>query len=80
MTNDDIYYIMVEMSKHPRPEYEFKIGDKVRTSSFAGIITELPSPGTGNHYKVDLFPGQGWPTEYVFVNGADLEKVGLTNR
>ncbi len=56
-------------------EHTFKIGDKVRTAVFAGIITGLPSPGTGNKYKVKLFPGQGWPTEYVFVDEVSLEKV-----
>ena len=78
MTNDDIYYIMVEMSKHPRPEYEFKIGDKVRTTQFAGIVTDLPlAKGLDNGlYKIDLFPGQGWPTEHVFVRERDMEKVG----
>jgi len=56
------------------PEHKFKIGDKVRTAVFAGIITGLPSPGTGNKYKVELFPGQ-WPTEYVFVDEVNLERV-----
>ena len=66
----DKYSIMVEMS-----EPTFKIGDKVRTAAFVGIITGLPSPGTGNKYKVELFPGQGWPTEYVFVDEINLERV-----
>jgi|TARA_R110000824_G_scaffold55629_11_gene153086 hypothetical protein len=54
---------------------ELKLGDKVRTTMFTGIITGLPSPGTGDKYKVELYPGQGWPTEYAFVKAKDLEKV-----
>ena len=66
------------MNKYPYPEHQFKIGDKVRTSQFVGIITGLPAAkGLGRGiYKVELFPGQGWPTEYVFVGEKDLEKVG----
>ena len=65
------------MSKYPYPEHQFKIGDKVRTSQFAGIITGLPLAKGLEHgiYKVELFPGQGWPTEFVFVKEEDLKKV-----
>ena len=70
LTYADKYSRMEDMGEHA-----FKIGDKVRTAVFAGIITGLPSPSTGNKYKVELFPGQGWPTEYVFVDEPYLEKV-----
>jgi hypothetical protein len=69
---------MVVMSKHPCPEHKFKVGDKVRTSQFVGIVTGLPLAKGFDYgtYKVELFPGQGWPSEFVFVGEKDLEKVG----
>jgi 2-keto-3-deoxy-6-phosphogluconate aldolase len=68
---------MADMSKYPYPDHKFKIGDKVKTNQFAGIVTSLPIAKGLEYglYKVELFPGQGWPTEYVFVNEEDLEKV-----
>jgi len=69
---------MVSMSEYPHPEHKFKIGDKVRTTQFAGIVTGLPLAKGLDYglYKVELFPGQGWPSEFVFVREKDLEKVG----
>ena len=78
MTYADKYSTMVGMSKYPYPEHKFKIGDKVRTKMFAGIVTGVPLAKGLDYglYKVELFPGQCWPTEFVFVGEGDLEKVG----